>query len=470
MNKSLFKFSLLPFPIILVITFLVGFFILNHFNQKNQALLEHTNEIHIPNIEISLQLQNDLSDIQHLLQSAVATKDDMLFVITDSIASDFSDKSASINNDNNLINYSDSILNQFSSYYKNARYVSEYLINNEMDTNIQDDVFKMLEGYNNLNSTISVFRDETKIMYAEHNITIEENNHSAKVFNMIIIIVAFIVSIIIVYFVSKKVSDYFRLLNSELEKANISLIEKNSLLEESEQKLKESIATKDKFFSIIAHDLRGPLGGSMQLAELMKESIDEFSKEEIAEYSNALFKSINKVFNLLENLLQWSRVQRDLVPYNPFKYNLLEFTTRSVEPLTDNARQKKISLEINIDSGLEVWVDENMTDAIFRNITSNAIKFTPENGTIIINAKPEDDLIKISIKDSGIGMPENIRNNLFDITVNTGRPGTNGESSSGLGLIICKEFVEKQGGEINIESEEGKGSTFVFTLPATADK
>jgi len=228
--------------------------------------------------------------------------------------------------------------------------------------------------------------------------------------------------------------------------------------------LQESVQTKDKFFSIIAHDLRSPLGGLMKLTEFVVEDFDSLEKEEIREMLGAIQGSSEKVFDLLENLLEWSRMQRGVIPFDPENIKLKDIADDIKKLLKDSFANKHIELQLsNLD--LDVFADSKMLKGILRNLLSNAIKFTPNNGKVQLIANELDKFIEVSVIDSGIGMRQDMIDNLFKIEVNTSREGTNGESSSGLGLIICKEFVEKMGGKIKVESQENIGSKFSFMLP-----
>ncbi len=235
--------------------------------------------------------------------------------------------------------------------------------------------------------------------------------------------------------------------------------------------LQQLNAEKDKFFSIIAHDLRSPFTGFLGLTQIMEDQLSELSMEEIKDFSSSLRESASKIFILLENLLEWARIQQGLIPFQAEQIQLLPLVKESIGVIKDAANNKKIEIVYNIPDATTVFTDTNILQTIVRNLVSNAIKFTPNAGSIFISALPQDDgLIVVSIKDTGIGMSQHILDNLFRIDVNTSRKGTDGETSSGLGLIICKDFIEKQGGKLWVESEEGKGSSFSFTLTVNSEQ
>lgn len=259
---------------------------------------------------------------------------------------------------------------------------------------------------------------------------------------------------------------------NELETANNTLIttqdeliSRNVELEIAKSKLEQSILEKDKFFSIIAHDLKAPFTGFLGLTKIITENFSDLSLREINEYANSLKISADNIFKLLENLLQWSRIQRGMVQLNPEIVQVNQIVMMNVSLLDANLNKKNISIQNNINEDVYVSADLNMLNTIFRNLLSNAVKFTPHDGTISFNTKEDNGLITICVKDSGIGMPKELLDNLFVLGAKTSREGTDNESSTGLGLLLCKEYAEMNGGRIYAESEEGKGSTFCFTLP-----
>jgi signal transduction histidine kinase len=226
---------------------------------------------------------------------------------------------------------------------------------------------------------------------------------------------------------------------------------------------------KDKFFSIIAHDLRSPFYGFLGLSQRLVEELPVMSMNEAKRIAGNLNDSAVATFRLLENLLEWSRMEQGLIPFQQDLVQLLPVIDECLSATWESAKNKAIEIKCDVKNDLSVYGDRNMIQTIIRNLVSNAIKFTKKDGNIYITAKPVfGNSIEISIKDSGVGMNNEIIENLFKLHVNTSRPGTNGEPSTGLGLVLCKEFVEKNNGTIWAESEEGKGSTFYFTLPQTS--
>jgi PAS domain S-box-containing protein len=237
-------------------------------------------------------------------------------------------------------------------------------------------------------------------------------------------------------------------------------------IKKAEIELRELNATKDKFFSILAHDLRSPLSSFVGATEILSEDILTMEKVEVKKIIERMKISATNIYSLLENLLEWSRLMRNQMDFSTEKFNLKNKVEACTGILSENAVKKRIEMEIIIPDDIELIADKHMFDGIIRNLVSNAIKFTPVGGKVTVTTDYESDQsIKISIKDTGIGMPPELIRKLFLLTEKTSRVGTEGEPSSGLGLVLCKEFIEKHGGKIWVESEVGKGSTFSFVIP-----
>lgn len=263
----------------------------------------------------------------------------------------------------------------------------------------------------------------------------------------------------------KKLLDEISLANHALA---ASLEQKNALidsLEETKNKLEESNYEKDKFFSIIAHDLRSPFNGFIGLTKVMVEDIEDLSLREFHEFSKALHDSAENLYKLLENLLTWSSEKRGSTSFRPEPFLLKESVDIAYNLQKASLENKEQKVEIEVSPDIYVFGDTQMVNTVIRNLLSNANKFTRKGGLIKITAREIDNEIEISIADSGIGIPEDILKNLFKLGEKTSRKGTDYESSSGLGLLLCKEFVEKNNGRIWVESTEDIGTTFYFTLP-----
>ncbi len=247
-----------------------------------------------------------------------------------------------------------------------------------------------------------------------------------------------------------------------------ALKEKRRLEEElrtSEQKLRESNATKDKFFSIIAHDLKGPMGAMNSLVEILASDFDSFSEDEKKEFIGLVYDSSSSTLSLLNSLLDWSRQQMGKIPFSPDVVFLDSVIQSNLNLLKLNADKKKIRLFAEYPKEITAYGDANMITTVLRNLTSNAIKFTPENGYVKISASVTDNFVLINVSDNGLGIKPDDIDKLFRIDVHHTTKGTNDEGGTGLGLIMCKDFVEKNGGKIWVESTVGKGSDFKFTVP-----
>jgi signal transduction histidine kinase len=262
-----------------------------------------------------------------------------------------------------------------------------------------------------------------------------------------------------------------------LQETNIELVHQKREIQSTaekltttNEKLQELNATKNRFFSIIAHDLKSPFNAMIGFSELLISQFDELDISTQKNYISILSQSIQNAYRLLENLLTWARSQMGNISFKPEEENINLLTNEAIKTLSQLAKNKTISLSNKIPVDLFGFVDRNMFTTIIRNLISNAIKFTPKGGVIevnsqLVNNKNKEKYVEISIKDNGIGIAPEIQSKLFNSTESHSTQGTEKEKGTGLGLIICKEFVEKHGGKIWVESEKGKGSKFVFTLP-----
>ncbi|MCK9414231.1 MAG: PAS domain S-box protein [Prolixibacteraceae bacterium] len=248
----------------------------------------------------------------------------------------------------------------------------------------------------------------------------------------------------------------------------VDITEKKQNEEEIKRKNQELTlinAEKDKFFSIVTHDLRGPFNSIMGFTQLLSEIINEKENPEIAEYANIIRKSSEKAMDLLNNLMDWTRSQTGRMKYNPEYFELTNFLQPVLQLFDEISGQKSISITKNLPASAPVFADKAMIGTIFRNLVSNAIKFTRQGGEVAISAEVGHKNLTVEVRDNGIGIPYESIKKLFRIDQNFSTQGTSLESGTGLGLILCKEFVDKNKGKIWVESEEGKGSTFYFTIP-----
>ncbi|MCB1191330.1 MAG: hybrid sensor histidine kinase/response regulator [Leptospiraceae bacterium] len=245
--------------------------------------------------------------------------------------------------------------------------------------------------------------------------------------------------------------------------AEDALRESEKKLKSANEELTKALATKDKFFSIIAHDLKSPFSLLLNLSEFLSdEDVTQTEKNEIIQ---DLQQASKQTFNLLKNLLEWSRTQGGRIEFEPERLDLSLLVDKNIQLM--EANPKNISLVSKVSDTINVLADKNMIDTIIRNLLSNAIKFTPKNGKVEITAKIKDKFVEICVSDNGVGIkPENI-DNIFRIDIKHTTLGTEKEKGTGIGLILCKEFAETNGGTLWVESELGKGSNFFVTIPVS---
>jgi PAS domain S-box-containing protein len=235
-------------------------------------------------------------------------------------------------------------------------------------------------------------------------------------------------------------------------------------LQEYSEQLKELVATKDKFFSIIAHDLKSPFNSILGLSEIIKNDARYLDIATIEQYAGIIYSTSNNTFRLLENLLDWARIQQSQMPFQPASLILKTIANEVIELSIEKANSKIIAIINYIPDNLIVMADRNMLNTILRNLISNALKFTSANGKVGIKAITKGNTTEISVEDTGTGIKQEDISKIFEIGSSFSKRGTENEKGTGLGLLLCKEFVEKHGGHIWVESEEGKGSTFFFTI------
>jgi len=237
-------------------------------------------------------------------------------------------------------------------------------------------------------------------------------------------------------------------------------------LRESEIRLSELNATKDKFFSIIAHDLLSPFNSIVGFSNLLASQIKQKDHEGIEKYAAIIKDSSEQALNLLTNLLEWSRAQTGKIKFNPEYFELVTEINEVIELLSNTAQQKSIMIQKDLPHNLPVFADKLMIHAVLRNLISNAIKFTQVDGDIKISAEQKNNTILVSVDDNGVGIKEENRDKLFRLEGSYSMAGTQNEKGTGLGLLLCTEFIKIHGGNIDFESEAGKGSRFYFTLPS----
>ncbi len=293
-------------------------------------------------------------------------------------------------------------------------------------------------------------------------ILLQQQNTLQRYWQTFLIVTSFILgiaafAITIAYRSKRKINEKLMLQNGQITEQKDELINLN-------KKLNEAIITKDKFFSIIAHDLKSPYQGLLGYSQILSTEYETLTEEEKISFIKNIEELSQNSFKLLENLLEWSRLQTGKIIFDPEYINLLAELHPTLSMLKQTAMNKQINLEHEIDPSLFVYADRNMLLTIIRNLVSNAIKFTDQNGKISIKTKSEKDYVIVSVTDNGIGIPSSVLCDLFNIVKAVSTRGTANEEGTGLGLTLCKEMIYRHGGEIWVESELNKGTTFYFTL------
>lgn len=273
--------------------------------------------------------------------------------------------------------------------------------------------------------------------------------------------------------INKKEEVHTNLVNKhiEIQEAFESLSEKNQQIEKQKQQLLELNATKDKFFSIIAHDLINPFSFLMGYTGVLYEKFDSYQPNELKEMLGHLNQTSIQTYDLLQNLLQWSRAQSGKIVNKPIKIFLKEIIDNNFELFKNNLNEKGIKISQDIPTDLYLFVDYNMVNTVFRNLISNAIKFTHQGGKIRVSIdNMNDSYVTVLVSDTGVGMDQEKINKLFKIEESTSTIGTSKEKGTGLGLLLCKEFTESMEGDLSVESKVGEGSTFIIKLPIWQNK
>lgn len=296
------------------------------------------------------------------------------------------------------------------------------------------------------------------------NITLKQENDGQKErlkLNTVIFLAMILVLLLVSVF-------FFLLYKKERNiRAYAALLEKkNEEIKRQNEKLEEAIQAKDKFFSIIAHDLRSPFTGLLGLTELIIDNTDELTHEELIEMVRKLHLSVQNLFMLLKNLLEWTQVQQNTISFKSREIDLQKLVEFNINLSLPLAEKKNIQVTFDLPEQIIVVADEAMLNSVIGNLLSNAIKFTPRGGRITIQYSViANSTLQLTVSDTGIGIPEDMLDKLFLINEKVGRVGTEGEASTGLGLILSKEFIERNGGTIKVQSTENNGSTFKITLP-----
>lgn len=342
-------------------------------------------------------------------------------------------------------------------YYKNHISIRDHLYSDEQN--------RALTDIRNKYQTEKEEKEIEKIKNAEL-INESKLKNQRYIIGLIILILLFL--IVLLYLSLSK--------QKAIKKVNQELLDKNKIIHQQKKdaqqltmKLKEANASKDKFFTILAHDLKDPFASFIGFTSLLEESYDEFSDTEKKEIILQIKQTSETTFSLLNNILDWAQTQRKKVPFQPSKINLLELVKNTLSIIKPLAEIKNLIINLHFEKKPVIFGDKNMILTVFLNLLSNAVKFSHKNGEINISAQHTDQFIIISIADNGIGMTREILDKLFILDNKLQVRGTNNESGTGLGLLLCKEFIDQHQGKIEVQSEIGKGSIFSVYLPSGRD-
>jgi signal transduction histidine kinase len=334
-------------------------------------------------------------------------------------------------------------------YYKEAKLCSDTLLNEEK--------FKAIAEFQ---EAFQKNRRDKEIQNLQRENALQRNiKNSVIIISIVVTLLA--VSLFVAYGGKKK-------MNKILVNRSLEINKQKEELESLNKRLMELVTTRDKFFSILAHDLKSPFQGFLGVTEFLAEQGESLSPEELRKFGVEMNKNANNLFSLLRNLLEWSEMQRGSFDFNPEQLSVTGHILKNMENMKNRCEQKGIEMEYTKRFDGEIIADERMFDSVLLNLLSNAVKFTTRGGKINISSASEGGYVKISVADNGVGISSEMLEKLFIVGEKTGSTGTEGELSTGLGLLLCKEFVEKNGGSIGVESELGKGSIFFFTLPAAS--
>lgn len=258
--------------------------------------------------------------------------------------------------------------------------------------------------------------------------------------------------------------------SQHLNKLYLQLIQNETFLRKSNEELKKLNEMKDKFFSIVSHDLKNPFAGILTMTDIINHHLDEFSKDELADMLRSLNNTAQQTYKFLEDLLEWSRSQMGRVQMNITNEDLASIVAGTILTLNQQAELKNITIENNVPVSTYALFDNNMMATIVRNLVSNAIKFTHKGGKVTLNAEKVSidgkPFVRLSVSDTGVGMSEDKISQLFSLEKVQSTPGTEREKGTGLGIVICRDFIEKMGGKIAVESKLNEGTTFYVDIPS----
>lgn len=321
----------------------------------------------------------------------------------------------------------------------------------------------ILAGTHSSSCTFRLNRNNGTVFHVESNIDVIKNENGRPI--LVLFILRDISERILAEIEREKILQDIAYSRDQIEQEAAKYVGLNNQLAESECKLQQLNSSKDKLFSIIGHDLKNPIFTMLGTSQILEEDYNELSDAEKKELIKIIYNTATNTQKLLEDLLCWSRAQSDLIQVNRESLSLKNIIKENIKLVNTQADKKNITLKVNINSVLMVYADKNLLSTVIRNLLTNAVKFTPGGGAVSVNAVEDGAFVQMSFEDTGIGLSSDDMKKLFRIDVNNIEIGHSKEKGSGLGLILCKEFCEKQGGKIWVESEVNKGSKFFITIP-----
>lgn len=371
-------------------------------------------------------------------------------------------------NSQSIISDNYNILHLYNEQAGNHKTALDYLIRY---SNLKDSI-QTVNSENRLKQLDNVFETEKQkasieLLQKENRIQeLQINRLDYIKFSLIVLLVILVIFMFIIayrFLIIQKTNRLVKQRIRELENTNEKLRLSSSALEQLN-------STKNRFFSIIAHDLKNPFNALLGFSEIMKTNFDELTENEIHQYISIVNQSSQNLYKLLENLLKWSAAQTGTMRYVPEKFDLVSLVHSEIHFIRIRAGKKNINISENMPDELIISADKILLSSVIRNLIDNAIKFSPNGGSIKLTARYENHEVVVEVADSGIGISADMQKKLFLIDGNVCRKGTSDEDGGGLGLILCKELIEKTGGNIGVESEPGVGSRFWFTIPISTDK
>ncbi len=355
---------------------------------------------------------------------------------------------------------------QLTDLYKNYGFAKKALTYRLMYDSVKDSITaeKNQKQMADFEAKYKSEKQKKEIAILQKNNKIKELELNKKRWQQNTLFAGLIIMIMFIIILANKYKQN-RKITKLLSEKNEFISKQNKDLEELTARQRELIATKDRFFSIIAHDLRSPFGSLKGLVEILNNEYDKLTEKQKRELIAGLNESTNKVYSLLENLLEWSYSQSKKSVVKKEKFHITDLANETITLLGPVANQKNIKILNFTDRETLVFADKNMVYTILRNLISNAIKFSHPGSEVKVVSEVKDDFVEITVKDQGVGIDKKELKALFDMGTKIQTQGTANETGTGLGLILCNEFVKKNGGTINVKSEKGKGSEFIFTLP-----